>query len=213
MARYLDDTDFADQIYDLDTVHFQGEDGHANTYPMYGRKDALLGASKLITELEKVSYENAGASTVTGIHSRPWGACNIQSSTKVVFTMMHWKAEGLEAMGKEIEKRIASIASLHGLEPTIKRDVYLPPGDFWPEAVACVKAACGDNGIASRTGTGHDSTMTTTLVPTAMVFARAKDGVSHSPKEWTSKEDCAESCLVLGRSVLNFDDYLANKSA
>jgi N-carbamoyl-L-amino-acid hydrolase len=55
--------------------------------------------------------------------------------------------------------------------------------------------------------------MTTTLVPTAMVFARAKDGVSHNPKEWTSKEDCAESCLVLGRSVLNFDEYLASKSA
>jgi N-carbamoyl-L-amino-acid hydrolase len=99
---------------------------------MYGRKDALTGAAKLITELEKVSYENNGAATVTGIHSRPWGACNIQSSTKVVFTMMHWEAEGLETMGAEIEKRIMSIASLHGLEPTIKRDVYLPPGGKFP---------------------------------------------------------------------------------
>jgi N-carbamoyl-L-amino-acid hydrolase len=179
---------------------------------MYGRKDALLGAAKLITELEKVAYENNGASTVTGIHSRPWGACNIQSSTKVVFTLMHWEAQGLGQMGADIEKRIKSIASLHGLEPSVTRDVHLLPGDFWPEAIDCVKRACGDEGIAARTGTGHDSTMTTTLVPTAMVFARAKDGISHSPKEWTDKDDCMKSALVLGRSVLNFDEYLRNKS-
>lgn len=75
-----------------------------------------------------------------------------------------------------------------------------------------VRRACGDKGIGSRTGTGHDSTMTTTLVPTAMVFARAKDGISHSPKEWTSKEDCAESVAVLGKAVLNFDAILETRS-
>jgi N-carbamoyl-L-amino-acid hydrolase len=53
--------------------------------------------------------------------------------------------------------------------------------------------------FASKNGTGHDSTMTTRLVPTAMVFVRMKDGISHSPKEWSDKEDCAEGSLVLGR--------------
>lgn len=55
--------------------------------------------------------------------------------------------------------------------------------------------------------------MTTRLCPTAMVFARAKDGVSHNAKEWTSKEDCAESALVLGRAVLNYDQILREKHA
>ncbi|KAL3435096.1 hypothetical protein BDV09DRAFT_195274 [Aspergillus tetrazonus] len=31
-------------------VIFAGEDGHANTYPMYGRRDTLTGAAKLITQ-------------------------------------------------------------------------------------------------------------------------------------------------------------------
>lgn len=80
------------------------------------------------------------------------------------------------------------------------------PADF-----DSVKRACGDKGIASKTGTGHDSTMTTLKVPTAMVFVRAKDGISHSPKEWSSKEDCAEGALALGKSVLNFDELLKQK--
>lgn len=180
---------------------------------MAGRQDALLGAAKLMVELENVATKYKGGSTVTGIHSRPWGACNIQSSTNTRFCLMHWEAEGLEKMGASIEKSIQSIATLHGLEPKIVRDVHLLPGDFWPEAIDCVKRACGDRGMAARTGTGHDSTMTTTLVPTAMVFARAKNGISHSPKEWSSKEDCAESTLVLGKAVLNFDHYMAQKSA
>jgi N-carbamoyl-L-amino-acid hydrolase len=68
---------------------------------------------------------------------------------------------------------------------------------------------------ASRaaTGTGHDSTIMTTLVPTAMVFVRAKDGISHSAKEWSSKEDRMEGALALGKAVMNDDEVLQVKSA
>jgi N-carbamoyl-L-amino-acid hydrolase len=54
--------------------------------------------------------------------------------------------------------------------------------------------------------------MTTPKVPIAMVFVRAKDGISHSPKGWSDKEDCAEGALVLGKVVLNFDELLKQKS-
>jgi len=53
------------------TINFEGENRHANTYGMYGRKDALLGTAKLIAELKRVAYANNGGLTVTGIHNRP----------------------------------------------------------------------------------------------------------------------------------------------
>ncbi|PSS25660.1 hypothetical protein M430DRAFT_64184 [Amorphotheca resinae ATCC 22711] len=185
-------------------VIFHGDDGHANTKSMW---------AKLISEIESLAYDFGGDTTTTGLHSHPFGSCNIQSRTKVVFCLMHAEKEGLENMGDEIEKRIKSIAGQRGLDYDLERTIHLPPGDFWPEAVDCVKRACGDKGIASKTRTGHDSTMTTTIVPTAMVFARAKDGISHSAKEWTSKEDCAESALVLGKAVLDYDMILKQKMA
>ncbi|KAL4737165.1 hypothetical protein BDV11DRAFT_216879 [Aspergillus similis] len=182
-------------------VIFAGEDGHANTYPMYGRRDALTGAAKLITQLETLAYMRNGYTTVTNIQSGPWGACNIQSKTKVVFCLMHREAEGLEDMGADIVRSIKGIASLHGLEYELSRPVHLLPGNFWPEAVDCVRRACGDRGIGSRTGTGHDSTMTRLKCPTAMVFVRGKDGISHCAKEWSDKEDCEEGALVLGKAT------------
>ncbi|KAL4903140.1 hypothetical protein BDW74DRAFT_186465 [Aspergillus multicolor] len=176
-------------------VVFTGEDGHANTYPMYGRRDALTGTAKLITQLETLAYSRNGYTTVTNIQSGPWGACNIQSKTKVVFCLMHRKTEGLEEMGSDVVRSIKGIAALHGLEYDVTRPVHLLPGDFWPEAVDCVRRACGDKGIGSRTGTAHDSTMTRLKCPTAMVFVRGKDGISHCAKEWSDKEDCEEGAL------------------
>ncbi|KAJ9265349.1 hypothetical protein DTO027B5_7820 [Paecilomyces variotii] len=194
-------------------VIYHGDDGHANTYPMYGRKDALVGASKLIVALEDLAYDSNGYTTTTNIQSGPWGACNIQSKTKVVFCLMHKEAQGLEDMGEKIVKKIKGIAALHGLEYELERQVHLLPGDFWPEAIDCVRRACGDKGIGSRTGTGHDSTMTRLKCPTAMVFVRGKDGISHCAREWSDKEDCAEGALVLGKAVLNFDEYMKTKAS
>ena len=196
------------QGIDVFEVTLHGEDGHANTHDMHGRRDSLVGASKLVTELDQLAYDAGGLTTATNIQSGPVGSCNIQSWTKLVFCMMHQKLEGLAGMEQSVTKSANAIAARHGLGMEIKRIMHLEPGAFWPEAVDCVRHACGDRGIGAKTLTALDSTMTTLVCPTAMVFARAKDGVSHCAKEWTSKEDCAESAAVLGRSVLNFDEKL-----
>ncbi|KAF2766563.1 N-carbamoyl-L-amino-acid hydrolase [Teratosphaeria nubilosa] len=186
-------------------VTFRGEDGHANTYPMYGRRDAMLGTAKLITSLEELAYSNHGYSTVVGLFTGPVGCCNIQSKTKIIFCLMNQQQAALDAMDEHMTANANKIAELYGLDVEVNKTLTLEPGKFWPEAVDCVKRACGDKGMGADTHTAHDSTMTRLLVPTGMVFARGKDGVSHNAKEWTTKEDCAEGVLALGKAVLNFD--------
>jgi beta-ureidopropionase / N-carbamoyl-L-amino-acid hydrolase len=44
-----------------------------------------------------------------------------------------------------------------------------------------------------------------------MIFVSSRDGVSHSPKEFTSWEDVANGVEVLYRSVLLVDDRLNRK--
>jgi allantoate deiminase len=36
-----------------------------------------------------------------------------------------------------------------------------------------------------------------------MIFVRSRDGVSHSPDEWSSREDCEAGAEVLYRVVLD----------
>ncbi|KIV89607.1 hypothetical protein PV10_06993 [Exophiala mesophila] len=194
-------------------IFFTGDDGHATTYPMYSRRDAVVGLGKLIAEIDKVAFEKNGYTTVTSLRSGPFGAGSIQSTSKVTFGIVHKEEKGLLEMADTILERAAAIAAAHGLEWSNDRIMHLLPGKFWQEAIDCVEAGCGDMGMETMTMTAHDSTMTQLLVPTAMVLARSKNGWSHCAKEWTSKEDCAVGTLVLGRAVLNFDEKLKGKSA
>lgn len=179
---------------------------------MEGRRDTLVGASKLVVGLDKLAHTAGGYTTATNIQSGPVGSCNIQSNTRLVFCLMHQKLQGLESMGEQIIARANEIAHSHSLSIETSRILHLEPGSFWDEAVDCVRRACGSKGIGARTDTAHDSTMTQLKCPTAMVFARAKDGVSHAAHEWTDQADCAESAAVLGKSVLNFDQILRERS-
>lgn len=48
-------------------------------------------------------------------------------------------------------------------------------------------------------------------VPTAMIFVRCRDGVSHNPAEYSRPEDCAAGAQVLLGAYLRYDDYIRQK--
>ena len=54
-------------------------------------------------------------------------------------------------------------------------------------------------------GAGHDAQMMARLGPMGMIFVPSVGGISHSPKELTSWEDCARGADVLLGSVLEVD--------
>lgn len=192
-------------------VNFQGDDGHATTYAMHRRKDALVGAAKVITALEKLAYELDGFTTATAIRSGPLGFCNIQSKAKICYLIGNMDHAKLKEMCKRLEQTVEDTAATHGLEFQVEKILELPPGNFTREAVDCVARGCGAMGKAITCMSGHDSLMTILKVPTAMIFVRSKDGISHSPKEWSEKQDCADGALALGQAVLNFDEYLKTR--
>jgi allantoate deiminase len=40
------------------------------------------------------------------------------------------------------------------------------------------------------------------LCPIEMIFVRSRDGISHNPAEWSSKEDCAVGTKILYHTLL-----------
>jgi allantoate deiminase len=62
------------------------------------------------------------------------------------------------------------------------------------------RAACEELGLEPyylASGAGHDGMQLKDLCPIGMIFVRSKDGISHNPAEWSSKEDCAHGANVL----------------
>ena len=54
-------------------------------------------------------------------------------------------------------------------------------------------------------GAGHDAQMIAALCPMGMIFVPSVGGISHSPRERTSWEDCARGAQVLLQTVLALD--------
>jgi beta-ureidopropionase / N-carbamoyl-L-amino-acid hydrolase len=192
-------------------IILDGEDGHAATYAMPKRKDALVGAAKVIAAADTAAREMTGFATATSLRTGPVGFCNIQSTAKICFLIGNLNNDKLSIMCDKMEQTVKDVAAFHGLTARVNKNLELPTGNFTKEAVDCAARGCGEMGTAITCMSGHDSLMTILKVPTAMIFVRSKDGISHSAKEWSDQQDCADGALALGRAVLNYDEFLQRK--
>jgi N-carbamoyl-L-amino-acid hydrolase len=55
-------------------------------------------------------------------------------------------------------------------------------------------------------GAGHDAQMMARLCPMGMIFVPSVDGISHSPRELTTWDDCTRGADVLLDTVLAMDE-------
>ena len=81
-------------------------------------------------------------------------------------------------------------------------DLHACPCD--PGVVATLERAAKEQGIAYRrmhSGAGHDTQNMAKIAKVAMVFARSKDGRSHTPEEFTSVEDAVAAIRVLAGAL------------
>lgn len=196
-------------------VSLRGVTRHTDTTPMEGRKDALVGASKAVLEVEKIGKKYGGMATVSLFKTSPQNFCNIPSEVDFSFSMQHPDSATLATMTEEIEAFIRRTASDSGLEVAAYDNVWtFEPFSFDVDAVQCVEDAAKEMGYSYKrliSHTGHDSIYTNFVVPTAMVFTPCKDGISHSPLEYASPKDCSVGAQVVLGAVLKYDEVLRAK--
>jgi beta-ureidopropionase / N-carbamoyl-L-amino-acid hydrolase len=80
---------------------------------------------------------------------------------------------------------------------------------YWDKKlVNYVHESADELGIANmpiNSGAGHDAQFASYVIPTTMIFARTKDGLSHCEEEYVSVEDCTDCASVLLNAVLKAD--------
>ena len=61
-------------------------------------------------------------------------------------------------------------------------------------------------------GAGHDAQEMAVICPVGMIFVPSKNGISHSPTEYSSPQDITNGANVLLHTVLNLDRQLNHKN-
>jgi beta-ureidopropionase / N-carbamoyl-L-amino-acid hydrolase len=192
------------------TITINGKANHAGTTPMKLRKDALLTAAKLIIAINEaaLSLDGRQVATVGQIAVTPGGANVIPGKAVISLDLRDLSAAKMDLLFNIIKHKADSIARLNGTEITfIPKEVKEPVKTDKEIQLMIAKAAKELNltAIYLPSGALHDTQDMAKLAPAAMIFVPSKNGISHSPDEYTSPEDMKNGINVLYKTILEAD--------
>ncbi len=183
-----------------------GMDAHAGPTPMHLRRDALLGASFLIQEVNRLGKGTEHSrGTVGMIVNRPNSRNVVPGETVFSVDFRDTDVSGLDRMEQGLRAAAARIAAENKLGIDIRQTVFFPPCHFDQGCVAAVRDGAKRLGYRHMdivSGAGHDAVYIAGVAPTAMIFVPCEGGISHNEIENAKPEDLAAGCNVLLQAVL-----------
>ncbi|HLJ71214.1 MAG TPA: Zn-dependent hydrolase [Roseiarcus sp.] len=197
--------------YEIKLVGFES---HAGSTPMPRRKDALLGAARIVELVNKIGLSKAplGVSTVGMLNPYPNSRNVIPGEVFMTCEFRHPIDETLSDMDAELKTGIEEICRKIGLTYELKQVFYYAPVAFDQGCVAAVRRAAKHLGLSHRdivSGAGHDACYIARVAPTSMIFTPCVDGVSHNESEEISQEWATAGANVLMHAVLEKAEIVA----
>lgn len=186
---------------------FTGQEAHAGPTPMSTRRDALVGAARIVDAVNRIGLDHAplACATVGLLQVFPNSRNTIPGRVFFAVDLRHPDDATLTKMDGELRVAIEEVAATMKLETSLEEIWYSPPVPFDEECVAAVRRSAEANGFAHRdivSGAGHDACYISRVAPTSMVFIPCEDGISHNEVENATPVHVAAGCQVLLDAML-----------
>ena len=194
-------------------VEVKGTANHAGTTPMSARHDALVSASRLVLDIQKIAaeLEICRVGTVGSIQTQPNAVNVVPGSVRLGLEFRDTRMNALSAAEDELHRAAAAIASSDGVEMEIQRHRVTQSVPIDTRMQGLVEAAAARMGLAHArlpSGAGHDAQAIAAITSMAMIFVPSTDGISHAPEEFSTPEDCANGAQALLELLLLADERL-----
>ncbi|WP_282077385.1 Zn-dependent hydrolase [Epibacterium ulvae] len=188
-------------------VQITGENAHSGPTPMRKRKDALVAASVIVAEVNKIGweYEPEGRSTCARIEVSPNKYGIIADHAKVTIDVRHPDP----ALAKEMYDKVIAVLPVAQKQSNtalgiIKEWVF---GDvaFDQNLTDLVEEVAVDLNVSHKhmlSAAGHDAYHLAKVVPTALIFTPCHDGITHNESEHIEPRYTAPGVNVLLNAVL-----------
>lgn len=186
-------------------VRLRGQANHAGTTPVPLRRDALAGAARVVLELRDLARARDNVTANVGkIAVEPGGANVVPGLADFTIDLRGTSRSVLEELERFVEATVARIASEEGLEFELEQTFALEPLELDPELTEMVERAAWIEDASTRrmpSGAGHDAMIVGRHVPAAMIFVPSRDGISHSPAEYSSPDQVELGMRVLTEAL------------
>ncbi len=178
-----------------------GETGHAGTLPMEGRRDALVGAAALVTEVNRMARATPDLrATVGALTVEPNVVNAVPRAVRLTAEFRSPDDETRSLAGENLHRFAHALAQESRLQITCTRTYQQKAQPCAAELSECLKDAsrhARTRALSLPSGATHDASAMADLCPVAMLFVRCRNGVSHTPEEFASASDMGVAIDVL----------------
>lgn len=191
------------------SVRLSGEANHAGTTPMNRRRDALVGAARIIQELRDLARRTPDMTSNVGtISVEPGGKNVVPGLCNFTIDVRAATPEGFANLDEQVRAVVSRIAGDERLDVDVSELYRLDPVLMDPVVLDILERAAesaGASHVRLASGAGHDAMALGQHVPSGMIFVPSRSGISHSPAEHTSDAHCDLGAAVLARTVKLLD--------
>ncbi len=177
-------------------ITFHGQAAHSGSTPMNRRKDALLAAGKMASEIYAIAERSGqGVCTIGSCTTRPGIVTSVVEECRITLDQRHLDADKLARMLAEAKEAGERFAREGNVRVSWERIWQIAPRPFDPELICLCDTAIRETcGVSHRLPSGplHDAAEVARAgVPTVMMFVQSLHGISHNKIEDTREEDLA----------------------
>jgi N-carbamoyl-L-amino-acid hydrolase len=171
------------------TLTFRGQGNHAGATLMSDRDDPMVSAARAVLEVRQAALDFPGSrATVGRLTALPGGANVIASSVTMSLDARASSDDETRALVRAIAERVNAAEFVE--------NSWSPEVHFDDALAETVTRAIGEVPVLPS-GAGHDAGVLAAAAPTAMIFVRNPDGVSHAPGEYAELDDCLAGIQAL----------------
>ena len=187
-------------------VTLEGIDNHAGTCPMDLRVDPMAGFAEITTSLinQTLSLGRPYVTTIGQISAEPGGVAVIPSSVRFSIDARHPDPKLRTELYSMQDKLMREICDRRGLGYCRDCLMDIEPCESDQKLIKAIGAAADDLGIPLKSlvsGAGHDAQQISKISPVAMIFVRSVGGISHSPDEFSTLDDCTDGIRMLAQTL------------
>ncbi len=188
-------------------LRMSGEHAHSGPTPMKQRKDALVGASVIVAEVNKIGweYEPKGRTTCARLEVSPNKYGIIADHAEVIVDVRHPDPAIADEMYQKALDLIPMAAKQANVEIKVVKEWSFGDVHFDTDLINLVRGVAAELDVSHKhilSAAGHDAYHMANIVPAALIFTPCKDGITHNEDEHIEPEYTVPGVNVLLNAVL-----------
>jgi N-carbamoyl-L-amino-acid hydrolase len=184
-------------------VTLTGKANHSGTTPMDLRADAFAGLAVVGAAVPGIISGHGGKNTrvtIGKVDLHPNFIHTVPGEAVFVVNIRDTDAAIIEAVDRAIRHKIDEVAKTNNLGVKIVEQSRVAPVSLDTGLSRVLHEEAERLGLEARSmpsGAGHDAQTMQSLCPSALMFVPSRDGVSHSPEEWTDWADIEKGANLM----------------